>query len=418
MRIAMFSNTFVPLVGGTERSVATFSEDLARLGHEVLVVTTGETKEAGGDPTVLRVPTGKGGRAIDEALDKFAPDVIHAHQPFLLGGQAFHQARRRGCPMVLTHHTLYGRPGDREALAQFRKLEAATCDLAVTFSNHCDAVIAPTASVAELLRKQGVNTAITVVPTGIDSARFACGDGGRFRGKVGIPEGAFVVGHLGRLIPAKRVGYLAEAVAIFLRDEPSAFALFCGEGESVAEILANFASAGVEDRFVLVGNLPENEVADAFAAMDLFTFASLTDTQGIVLLEAMAAGVPVLAHRATGPQDLVIGDSCGRLLDPGASPEEFADAIANFARLRHLGAHAEAMRSHAAAFDRRQCAVRLEDVYRDALLHFRLREKRQASPLLLDRLQRRVETEWRLLSGRAEGLRALLPTRGFPVAEG
>lgn len=414
MKIAMFSNTYAPLVGGTERSVATFAEDLSRLGHEVLVVTTGRKDETGQDRMVLRVSREGNGGDLDRALDKFAPDVIHAHQPFLLGERAFRQACRRGCPMVLTHHTLHGRPGDREALAEFRRLEEAARSLAIAFSNHCDAVVSPTPSVAGLLREQGVESPIMVVPTGIDTSAFSRGNGARFRKKCGIPSGAFVVGHLGRLVPAKRVGYLAEAMVSFLRRGPRAHALFCGEGESVAGIRASFADGGAADRLVLVGNLPDEEVADAYAAMDLFTFASLTDTQGIVLLEAMAAGVPVLALRATGPQDLVGEGSGGCLLDPEASPDQFGEAMAEFTRSSSPGGNAEAARNHASLFDRRLCALRLEEVYRNVLLQGRHREKGASSLLLLDRLHRQVEAEWRRLSGRAEGLRALLPTRGFP----
>lgn len=417
MKIAMFSNTYAPLVGGTERSVATFAEDLSRLGHEVLVVTTGRKGETGKDRMVLRVSRGGNGGDLDKALDKFDPDVIHAHQPFLLGERAFRQALRRGCPMVLTHHTLYGRPGDREALAEFRRLEENARSLAIACSNHCDAVISPTPGVAGLLREQGVESPIMVVPTGIDTAAFSRGHGPRFREKCGIPSGAFVAGHLGRLVPAKRVGYLAEAMVSLLRREPRAHALFCGEGESIAGIRASFTGGGVADRLVLVGNLPDEEVADAYAAMDLFAFASLTDTQGIVLLEAMAAGVPVVALRATGPQDLVGEGSGGCLLDPGASPARFAEAMAEYARSSCLESNVRAARSHASLFDRRLCALRLEEVYRNVLLQGRCRGRRASSLLLLDRFHRQVEAEWRRLSGRAEELRALLPTRGFPAEE-
>lgn len=426
MKIAMFTNTYSPTVGGIEKSVATFAEDLRDLGHEVLVVTVRQTADDPDDEGVLRLPavTGIGsgswavklpGGGLAETLDAFAPDVIHAHQPFMLGSHAFRQARLRSVPLVFTNHTLYERYADRSFLGELEALERAARALAVVYSNRCDAVIAPTESIAKILRGQGVEPEIAIIPTGIDTERFSGGDGAAFRQTHEIPGDAFVVGHLGRLIPAKRIAFLAEATAAFLTKHPQAFALFCGEGESIATIRQNFDEAGVTDRLVLVGILPEGEIADAYAAMDLFTFASLTDTQGIVLLEAMAAGVPVLALRATGPQDLILDGNCGRLLDPEADPGEFAAAIADFSALTDRAPFAEAAHLRASEFHRRLCARRLLDVYEKALHGDRSLESAAASQGgILEDLQHRVEVEWRLIAGRAEVLRALLPTRGFP----
>ncbi len=428
MKIAMFTNTFAPLVGGIEKSVATFREDLRVLGHEVLVVTLQQGGEEPGEPGLLRLPAlpgvvgGQyawklpGAAGLSEALDEFSPDLIHAHQPFMLGSSAYRHSVRRGLPLVFTNHTLYERYADRSFLGGLEALERAARALVVVYSSRCDAVIAPTGSIAEILEAQGVASKIDIVPTGIDIAKFARGDGAGFRKRHGIPGDAFLVGHLGRLIPAKRVAYLAEATAGFLSGSTQAFALFCGEGEAVGEIRDRFTAAGVADRLVLVGNLPDDEVPDAYAAMDLFTFASLTDTQGIVLLEAMAAGVPVLALRATGPQDLVIDGWCGRLLAPEANPADFSRAIAEFSLSPELAAFAGAAREHAASFDRRRCVGQLLAVYESAVRRHGEREYREGhdDDSALDTFQRRVEAEWQLLAGRAEILRALLPTRGFP----
>lgn len=434
MKIAMFTNTFAPLVGGTEKSVATFREDLCALGHDVLIATL----RHGGDETieegVLRLPglpgTARGQGAcrqepwnpcgaagLTEALDRFAPDLVHAHQPFLLGDTARRHARGRGLPLVLTHHTLYGRAADRVFLGRLEALERAAGRLAVAYSNDCEAVVAPTGSVAALLREQGVAGEIGIVPTGVDTRRFSSGRGGRFRAKHSIPGDAFVVGHLGRLLPAKRVAYLAEAVAEFMADSIHARALFCGEGEAAGEVRARFEAAGLAKRLTLVGNLPDDEVPDAYAAMDVFAFASLTDTQGIVLLEAMAAGTPALALRATGPQDLVADGVCGRLLDPGSAPRDFARALADFARDSSRSEFAGAARRHAASYDRRRCAEALVGIYRGALQQSRRggadRADRTANAAL-EELHRRVEAEWRILAEQGGAMRDLLPTRGFP----
>lgn len=423
----MFTNTYAPLVGGIEKSVETFSEDLRALGHEILIVTLEQSKADHTEPGILRLPAlpgivgGQyaymlpGAAGLNAALDEFAPDLIHAHQPFMLGSSAFRHAVRRELPLVFTNHTLYERYADRTFLGELEALERAARALAVVYSNRCDAVIAPTKSIATILKSQGVEPALEIVPTGIDTSKFGGGDGTAFRRRHEIPEGAFLVGHLGRLIPAKRIEFLAEATAAFLKTTPEARALFCGEGESVPAIQEHFATAGVENRLVLLGNLSDTEIVDAYAAMDLFIFASLTDTQGIVLLEAMAAGAPVLAIRATGPEDLVIDGKTGRLLDPVATPADFAKALLTLVTGSSLRRYAEAARARAEEFDRRLCAGMLLDVYGRALERKALSGDLMANPeSALESFHRRVEAEWQLLAGRAEIVRSLLPTRGFP----
>lgn len=419
----MFTNTYAPLIGGIERSVATFAGDLRALGHEVLIVTLqAAERDSPTDETVLRETTFPGDdglkcAGLTEALDRFAPDLFHVHQPFLLGERARRIARRRGLPLVFTHHTLYDREADRVVLSQLQALEHAAGRLAVAYSNQCDAVVAPTASVAAILKEQGVRGGIEIVSTGIDTERFAAGRGERFRQKYGIPGDAFVTGHLGRLIPAKRVGFLAEALLESVAKSTRTHVLFCGEGESVEEILGRFHAAGLAHRLTLVGNLHDDEVPDAYAAMDVFAFASLTDTQGIVLLEAMAAGLPVLALRATGPQDLITDGVCGRLLAPDSMPRDFAAALAELARDPFRADLAAGARRQAAAYDRRHCAVALAGIYWRALDRPRRGDAGDAEAVArpgLDELQRRVESDWRSLAEQGGAIRALLPTRGFP----
>lgn len=420
MRIAMFSNTLAPVVGGIEKSVATFSADLRERGHEVRVITTTPADEpasadepaAANEPRVLRVPWSVGtDAAIAAALDAFAPEVIHTHQPFLLGATAAREAKRLGLPLVHTHHTLYDRVDDRHALAAFADLEKGASALAIAHSNRSEAVIAPTGSIAEILREQGVRGTIDIVPTGIDPALFTSGDGKAFRLRHGIPAKAFVVGHLGRLIPAKRAVHLAAAIAAFLTKQPNAIALVCGEGESAACVREEFVRAGVADRLVLLGLLDPESLADAYAAMDLFAFASLTDTQGLVLLEAMAAGLPVLAHHATGPGDLVVDGVCGRLLPPEASAFEFGEAIAEFLDPAKRAAWSVAARGRAAAYDRRRCAESLESVYHEAIRRGPLPYPEE---ILLAELQQEVQEQWRKAVAFNHEMRALMPTRGFP----
>jgi len=253
------------------------------------------------------------------------PDVIHAHHPFLLGATALRLARAYRIPMVFTHHTMYERythyvPGDSPAMKRF------VISLSTSFANLCDTVFAPSESVAEEIARRGVTSPIEVVPTGVDTEALGAGDGAAFRERAGIPREAFVVGHLGRLAPEKNLGFLTRAVAGFLAAEPRARFLVVGVGPSADAIRAELRERGLEGRLHTAGILQGQALADAYAAMDCFAFASMTETQGLVVAEAMAAGSPVVALDAPGVREVVRDGENGRLLAT-ENEEAFAAAL-------------------------------------------------------------------------------------------
>ena len=325
MNILILTNTFTPHVGGVARSVEAFAEEYRKRGHRVLVVAPEFPDMPQHEVDVVRIPAIQNFNASDfsvvlpihpmlsETIDAFRPDIVHSQHPFLLGMTAVRVARRRGLPLVFTHHTLYERythyvPGDSPALKRF------TIELATRYANLADQVFAPSESIRDLLQQRGVVTPIAVVPTGVRLEHFAHGDGAAFRRQMGIPEDAFVVGHLGRLAPEKNLEFLAEAVADFVGSHPHAHFLVIGSGPSEAAMRDVFAQSGLEARLHVAGILKQQELADALHAMDLFAFASTSETQGMVLTEAMAAGLPVVALDAPGAREVVRDRHNGRLL--------------------------------------------------------------------------------------------------------
>lgn len=349
MNIVLLTNTFTPHVGGVARSVEAFTEEYRRRGHKVLVVAP-EFHDAPEDEVdVIRIPAIQNFNTSDFSvalpipmilsgrLDSFEPDIIHSQHPFLLGTTALRIARHRGVPLVFTHHTLYEQythyvPGDSPALRRF------VIELATQYANLCDQVFAPSESVRALLLERGVTAPVMVVPTGVQPERFSDGDGTRFRRDNGIPGDAFIVGHLGRLAPEKNLEFLARSVAAYLQSEPKAQFLVVGTGPSEAPIREIFDTAGVADRLLLHGVLQHEQLADALAAMDVFAFASTSETQGMVLTEAMAAGLPVVALDASGVREVVADGSNGRLL---LTPDETAFTAA----LAWVGSLSEAERA-------------------------------------------------------------------------
>lgn len=325
MNIALFTNTFTPHVGGVARSVEAFAAEYRKLGHKVLIVAPEFPDMPDDETSVVRITAIQNFNASDfsvalpihdklsDILDEFEPDIIHSQHPFLLGMTAMRTARYRQLPLVFTHHTLYEQythyvPGDSAIMQRF------AVELATRYANLCDQVVAPSQSIEQLLHERGVTAPIKVIPTGVDLGRFANGDGQRVRQQMNIPPQAFVIGHLGRLAPEKNLEFLAHAVVNVISNNPEVHFLVVGAGPSEQAMRNIFVRAGFGDRLHIAGILQQQQLTDALHAMDIFAFASSSETQGMVLTEAMAAGLPVVALDAPGVREVVVDGKNGRLL--------------------------------------------------------------------------------------------------------
>jgi len=421
MKICMMTNTYLPHVGGVARSVSTFVDEYRRLGHEVLVVAprlpgrTTKKAEAvvervaaiqnfNGSDFSVRLPLAA---TMSDRLDNFAADIIHAHHPNLLGDTALRIATSRSVPVIFTHHTRYE---DYVHYMPFASpaLKRAAIQLSTEYANLCDGVIAPSQSIATLIKRRGVRTPVTVVPTGIDTAAFAAGDGARFRRKFKLPANALVVGHVGRLAPEKNLKYLAEAVALFLKKRHDARFLVVGNGPSESELRDIFRRYGVLNQLVLAGSHTGKNLHAAYKAMDLFAFSSLSETQGLVIAEAMAAGLPVIALRASGVREVVAPGENGFLLPATAKPPEFARQLATIAADRKaLKQFSRAATATAGDFSREHCARQALAFYEEIRRATR-RERllTRQSPWLA--IQERLGVEWDLLSRNARALTTAL----------
>ncbi|HEX2613338.1 MAG TPA: glycosyltransferase, partial [Fibrobacteria bacterium] len=326
MNILMMTNTYRPFTGGVPRSVDTFAAQYRRMGHKVKIVApTFEGQEE--DPDVIRVPALQNFNGTDfsvqlpipfylsNVVDEFSPDVIHSHHPFLLGTAALRLAARREAPLVYTFHTFYEHythylpGGDSEAMRRF------VSTLVAGYADLCDHVIAPSTSVRDELLRRGVTKPVDVIPTGIDVEALGAGDGAAFRARHGIPKDAFVTGFVSRLAPEKNLGFLCDAALKFLARTPKAWFVVAGTGPSEEELKARFEADPSRDRTLMLGNQAGADLADLYGALDVFVFASQSETQGLVVTEAMAAGAPVVAVRASGVSDVVRDGHNGRLLE-------------------------------------------------------------------------------------------------------
>lgn len=325
MNIVMLTNTYLPHVGGVARSVDAFSREYRRQGHQVLVVAPEFAEKIDNEIDVVRIPAIQNFNGSDfsvalplsgelaERLDFFEPDLVHSHHPFLLGMTALRIARSRELPLIFTHHTLYERythyvPADSETLKRF------VIELATRYSNLASMVFAPSESVADLLRERGVKRPIAVVPTGVQLENYRNGDGPAARRQYNIPQSAFVIGHLGRLAEEKNLDFLTEVVLELMRRNDDMHFMVVGAGPMQQRIQTLFAAQNLSSRLHLTGTLQGDAQRDAYSAMDVFGFSSTSETQGMVLTEAMAAGVPVVALDASGCREVVEDRINGRLV--------------------------------------------------------------------------------------------------------
>ena len=340
----MMTNTYLPHVGGVARSIEGFSRQHRNLGHRVKIVAPEFDGMPGHEPYVIRVPAVRHFNHTDfsvvlpipyplaSALNDFQPDLVHSHHPFLLGGTALRVAHSHDLPLVFTHHTRYEdythyMPGDSSFMKRF------IINLATNYANMCDQVFAPSQSVANLLHLRDVTTPISVVPTGVDVGMFAQGDGGGFRQALGIPLDGFVVGHVGRLTEEKNIPFLVKAIIRFMQNQAGERPIHCliiGSGPLSATIESLFAVAGLSESLHFGGVLGKDQLANAYHAMDVFAFSSTSETQGMVLTEAMAAGIPVVAVDAPGVREALCDTINGYLLS-SLEIESFAAALQRIA---------------------------------------------------------------------------------------
>jgi 1,2-diacylglycerol 3-alpha-glucosyltransferase len=397
--------------------VSTFAEQYQRLGHNVLVVAptfSGRTLSRRAEAIVERVAAIQNfngsdfsvrlplAAALSERLDAYEADIVHAHHPFLLGDTALRFAANRNVPVIFTHHTRYEDythyvPFDSPALKQ------AAINLSTEFANLCDGVIAPSASIARMIKRRGVFAPVKVVPTGVNVEAFAQGDGAKCRTRLGIPPSAFVVGHVGRLAPEKNLRYLAEAVAEFLRRDPEARFLIVGAGPSKGELRHVFSEHGVTRQLIVAGQLTGRPLHDAYRAMDVFAFTSLSETQGMVVTEAMAAGLPVVALRATGVREVVHTGQNGTLLPPSTRTADFATQLALLKSARVRARLAAGARATAGNLSRQHCAEQALEFYE------RVRRLTRRERLITDRsawgtVLHRLGVEWEIMARNARTL--------------
>jgi 1,2-diacylglycerol 3-alpha-glucosyltransferase len=402
LRIAIFGESYLPYLSGVTVSTEALARGLGAAGHEVLLAvpqpasgrSPGTAGAGGPEPTIAwlpsfqvpgpapagyRVPWPVPSSAL-RAVAAFGPQIVHAQSPFTSGLMARAAARRVGAPLVFTHHTRFD--DYRHYLGPFAGLAGALLEGYLRrFWLGSAAVIAPGSELAnEISARLGDRRRplVRTIPTGIEVADLAALPAVDPRPATGWPADALVVATLGRLAPEKSLELVVEAFATASAAEPSIRLLMVGGGPSESSLRSRAARLDLAGRVHLTGGLPRRDALAMVKGADLFVSASRTETQGLVLAEALALGLPVVALDGPGVADSVRDGVDGVIVTPGGEPRrQLAGALLDLVRdPRRRTTLAEAALAGAARFDRTARIASTISVYRELLAH----DRRRSSP--------------------------------------
>ncbi len=229
---------------------------------------------------------------------------------------------------------------------------------------------------------------------------FKKGDGAGFRRKHNIDEDAAVIAHVGRLAMEKNLPFLAGAAARYIKENDKACFLVAGEGEAEEVIRKIFREHNIESRLIMPGNFSGGELADCYGAADIFVFASHSETQGLVLAEAMAASTPVIALSASGVNDVMKDGVNGIKLAADTSEEEFAAALADALNDRpRLESWGHKALDTAREFSRQKSAAKLADLYEKVIVSGHYPHPKKID--IFDSALSAIQMEWDLFHEKA-----------------
>lgn len=381
MRVAIFTDSYRPYTSGVVRSIETFSEELLALGHQVYIFAPRYGQVQSREESIFRFysvpsPTNPDyniaipiSLRLKTTLKQLKVDIIHVHSPFMLGRLGARCARDLELPLVFTYHTLYDQYVHYLPVARnlTRKI---TQKLSVQFCNRCDMVLVPTWVIGEYIRGLGVQVPVTKLPTGIKVEDFQQGDPRWLRERYGIGAEEKVLLFVGRLGQEKNIDFLLRAYRQVLDGLPQAPVrlVLVGGGPETGNLKLMARALGIGERTVFTGPLAGRDVVHCYAGADLFVFPSVTETQGLVIGEAKAAGVPVVAVDAFGVAEMVSHGEDGFLTT--LNERSFADKILLLLNddelLRRMAGVAQ---ENARELSAKVLAGQLESVYRRLIEH-------------------------------------------------
>lgn len=408
MRIAMLTNNYKPFVGGVPISIERLSESLRALGHEVYIFAPSYDKQVE-EEGVIRYRSYKrtlaNGTVIPYVLDSTIEkqfkeldiDLIHVHHPNFVGWMATYLGKKYDVPVVYTYHTRYeqylhhvkgldkldevSKREDRTlvkhiATGILKIMQEKMIPRAVKqYANRCEVIFAPTALMQELLEQDGVTSKIQILPTGLNEQFFKEDllKANQIRGKH-IGDKRYLFCTVSRLNKEKNIEFLIQGLGRLKQRIGDTFTtLIIGEGPLKEQLQSMVRELELEKNVVFLGNVPNQEIKDYYRACDMFLFASKSETQGIVLLEAMAAKNPVVAIKASGVVEVVKDGINGYMTEDNI--EEWASKISYIlSNPRKLEEMKQGAYKTAQSYSAESVAEIAEAYYKQAILAYHAKE--------------------------------------------
>ena len=358
MNILLISDVYFPRVNGVSTSIRTFAEQMQNLGHNVHLIAPDYDIATEDEAWITRVPA----RSIyfdpEDRLMKYSEvlrllpalktknfDLVHIHTPFIAHFVGLKIAQKLGLPVVETYHTFFEDylhhylpwipTGAAKSLARF--ISKKQC-------NQLDAIVAPSKPMLDVLRSYGVTVNAEVIATGLQEISFAEADGDQFRQKYQIPLNKQMLLYVGRVAHEKNIGFLLKVVRRLSVQQPEILLVITGEGPAEHSLHQQVQALGIEKNVQFIGYLDRNtELNACYKSADIFVFASKSETQGLVLLEAMAQGTPVVAIAELGTASILV-EGEGAMIAPDnvlAFAAKVSELIAQPEKRKTLGEKAK-----------------------------------------------------------------------------
>lgn len=380
MNIAIFTNNYLPNPYGVSMSIESFRFELEKRGHTVYIFAPFYKNHIDKNPNVFRFPSIDFkykisfplaipySYKISRLLDELQIDVIHAQHPNLLGSAAKRWAKKKNVPLVFTWHTLYDKYAHFVPLIPSVWAAKWAINNAVKYANIADQVIVPTKSVKKIIVDWGVkNENIVAIPTGVDEVFLQESDREGVRKNLRIGSDEIVLLLLCRLTAEKNVQFLMSAVIKVLKKNSQIKFILAGDGHELPILKNMITLAQLEKQVIFQGIVDRITTKNLYSAADVFVYASISETQGMILTEAMTMGLPIVAVSATGAKDIIGNHVTGLLVEE--NEDAFASAVLKLVRDQNLrktfseNAKKIAQENYTAAI----CGEKLLKTYDDAI---------------------------------------------------
>jgi glycosyltransferase involved in cell wall biosynthesis len=376
LRIALFSDSYLPILNGVSVSIDLLIKELRRQGHSVHLFTSRCSRHRDTDPNVHRFPAlpTPWTKNYPLAIPPFYPmlrefrrhtfDIIHSHTPFTIGFVGLRWAQSHGIPIVATYHTLYDKYVHYVPFFPKWYVRYKTAKHTHFYFSSVQHVITPSEPAMKWLKRHSVHVPMTVVPTGVPKPIAL--DRSECRRRLGIQPEDQVLLFVGRIAREKNMLTLIKAAALVMKQNPRVRLVLVGDGPSRGDCEKVVRELNVGDKVIFAGYVEKESVGDYYAAADIFVFASMTETQGLVLIEAMSYGLPGVVVQGGGAAESVVDNENGFVVRNDA--EVFADRVlallsddaryARFSRQAHKTAE---------QFSPEVTGARVVEVYRSVL---------------------------------------------------